>query len=98
MLRYVCADINNNNFEFGNNLVEQPIRERRRIFFGSIYYCGHWGYSVRSAKVEYDPGVRIFTMIDLLLTLGAILLLGVVANIAVSLQSAWENQTHKRDW
>jgi hypothetical protein len=37
-------------------------------------------------------------MVDLLLTLGAILLLGVVANIAVRLLSAWENQTHKRDW
>jgi hypothetical protein len=36
-------------------------------------------------------------MVDLFLTLGAILLLGVVANIAVELISGWANQTHERD-
>jgi hypothetical protein len=61
-----------------------------------VYYRGHCGYSARSAKVEYDSGVRIFPMVDLLLTLGAIVLLGVVASIAMRLLSGWKNQTHKQ--
>ena len=93
ILILVCADINNNNFEFENNSGEQPIPRETSDFFG--LHLLPWPLGLQYTA---GPGVRIFPMVDLLLTLGAILLLGVVANIAVKLLSAWENQTHKRDW